>query len=63
MLIECLKERREYKDAAEQAQVMRDFANKNQNIMKTLRKALGDMRDAERYHENRTYVPRVMKEW
>lgn len=63
LLIKCLQERREYKDAAEQACVMCDFAEKNKNVMKTLREALGQMKKLENYHENRTYVPRVMKDW
>lgn len=56
--------RRYFKDRIEEYQPLIDFASDPQNkkIIDKLTQVLGEMRKQERYHNNRTYYPRILKE-
>lgn len=58
------KDRRYFKDRIEEYQPLIDFASDPQNkkIIDKLTQVLGEMRKQERYHNNRTYYPRILKE-
>lgn len=60
-LHKCRLSRRRYKDIFEETddivQFFKDPSNKR--TLEQLRQLLGKVRKVERYHENRTYIPRV----
>jgi hypothetical protein len=58
------KERRYYKDRIEELEPIIEFFNEPQNkkVLDKLTNILGDIRKAERYHKNRSYIPKVIKE-
>ena len=58
------KDRRYYKDRVEELEPIVQFFNEPQNkkVLDKFTDVLGKVRKAERYHEDRTYVPRVLKE-
>lgn len=57
------KDRRYYKDRIEELQPIIDFMAKpeNKKAIKNLEQVLGNIRKAEKYHESRTYIPKVLK--
>ena len=58
------KDRRYYKDRIEEFEPIVKFFEENQNkrVLDKLKQVLGECRKAERYHQNRTYIPKIMKE-
>lgn len=58
------KDRRYYKDRVEELEPIVQFLNEphNKKVLDKFTDVLGKVRKAERYHEGRTYVPRVLKE-
>ena len=58
------KDRRYYKDRVEELEPIVNFFSEPQNkkVLDKFTDVLGKVRKAERYHEDRTYVPRVLKE-
>jgi len=61
-LIDCLKQRRDFKDAAEELEPIRDFLGSNKKFVKQVKQLLGKVRKVEEYHAERSYRPRVLKE-
>lgn len=61
-LANCRKERRYYKDIVEETELLCDWAEEFQTALRQLQEVLGKMRKVEKYHENRTYSPRVKKD-
>lgn len=63
-LVKCRKERRRFKDIEEEASAIIAWTNskEGEKVLRELRHMLGDLRQVEKYHENRTYRPRVLKE-
>lgn len=59
----CRKNRRYYKDKAEELQPLMDFLGEpeNKKVIERIKKVLGETKKQERGHENRFYVPRVLK--
>lgn len=53
-------DRRGCKDAIEELEVVVSWIDKNKEAVNQLKQALGKMRKVEKYHENRSYHPRVM---
>ena len=66
-LTKCMQERREYKDEAQEWEILFNFSqdDANEKFIKNIKKMLGDLRKQENYHDNRSYMPRVMTmdEW
>lgn len=60
-LQENRRDRRYYKDILEELEPLVSFLSdaNNRKAMKALERALGDVRKAEKYHECRTYHPKV----
>lgn len=60
----CRKDRRYYKDKVTELQKLVDFLKEpeNKKVIEKLKKVLGEVKKEERAHENRFYVPRVLKE-
>ena len=58
------KDRRYFKDRIEEFEPIVKFFEENQNkrVLDKLKQVLGECRKAERYHQNRTYIPKIMKE-
>ena len=58
------KDRRYFKDRIEELEPLVKFFEESQNkkVLNNLKNVLGDIRKAERYHKNRTYIPKIMKE-
>lgn len=56
------KDRRACKDAIEELKVLDEYAAKNRAAVNNLKQTLGDMRGVEKYHEKRSYHPRVLRE-
>ena len=58
------KDRRYFKDRVEEYQPIIDFIADPQNkkFIDKLTQVLGEVRKQERYHQNRTYYPRILKE-
>lgn len=58
------KDRRYFKDRIEELEPIIEFFDEPQNkkVLDKLTNVLGDIRKAERYHKNRTYIPKIMKE-
>lgn len=59
-----LLERRLYKDIVEEYEPLIQFLDddKNTKTINTLRNVLGEVQKRERYHENRVYIPRAIKD-
>ena len=57
------KDRRYYKDRVEELQPIVEFLSnqKNKDMINKLQQVLGEVRRAENYHKNRTYIPKVLK--
>ena len=57
------KDRRYYKDIEEECTVLADWYNDEHNstIINHLKETLGKMRKIEKYHNYRTYHPRIIK--
>ena len=68
-LMKCRQERRYYKDIFEETEMIETFLSDPQNkkVYEKLKQLLGQMRKAEKYHENRTYTvkiePKDYEEW
>ena len=60
----CRKNRRYYKDKVQKLQPLIDFLAEegNKKVIEKIKRVLGEIRKQEREHENRFYVPRVLKE-
>lgn len=60
----CRKDRRYYKDKVEELQPLIDFLGEaeNKKVIERIKKVLGEVKKEERAHENRFYVPRVLKD-
>lgn len=58
------RDRRYYKDIVEECQPILNFMNDpvKKKIINQLSQVLGEVRKIEKYHEGRTYVPRIEKE-
>ena len=61
-LIDCLKQRRDYKDAVEELEPIRAFADGNQKFVEQTKQLLGKVRKVEEYHADRSYKTRVLRE-
>ena len=61
-LIDCLKQRRDYKDAVEELEPIRAFADGNKKFVEQTKQLLGKVRKVEEYHEDRRYNTRVFRE-
>ena len=61
-LIDCLKQRRDYKDAVEELEPIRTFADSNKKFVEQVKQLLGKVRKVEEYQAERSYKPRVLKE-
>ena len=63
-LHKCRNDRRRYKDLFEETDEIVQFFQQPQHkrTLEQLRPLLGRVRMAEKYHENRTYIPRIEKE-
>ena len=61
-LIDCLKQRRDYKDAVEELEPIRAFADGTKKFVEQTKQLLGKVRKVEEYHADRSYKPRVLKE-
>ena len=59
----CRKDRRYYKDRIEELEPLIQVFKESSNrvFLNSLSGALNKVRNAERYHKNRTYVPKVVK--
>ena len=59
----CRKDRRYYKDKVEELQPLIDFLEEpeNKKVIEKLKRVLGETKKREKGHENRFYVPRVLK--
>lgn len=62
---QCQKERRIYKDEAEELEPLATWMKNNQGTMSNITKLLGEVRKIETKHAERGYMPRVMtmEEW
>lgn len=60
-LAENRKERRRYKDIAEETYDLYCFAENNKKFINNLTQLLGQVRKVEKYHKDRHYVPKVIK--
>lgn len=56
------RSRRGYKDSVEELAPIIDFAEKNKKFLDLLKQCLGEVRKQEKYHSNRKYFPRIVKE-
>ena len=61
-LIDCLKQRRDYKDTVEELEPIKAFAEGNKRFVEQTKQLLGNVRKVEEYHADRSYKPRVLKE-
>lgn len=52
------KDRRYYKDMVEELEPIHKFNTEHSAAINALRKALGDVRKQEQYHQKRTYKPK-----
>lgn len=59
----CRKQRRIHKDKIEELQPLIDFLEESENkkAIERLKRVLGETKKQEKGHENRFYVPRVLK--
>lgn len=62
LLAKNRRDRRECKDAIEELNLLRAWALKNSGAVNQLKQVLGELRKVEKYHGNRHYNPRVLKE-
>ena len=62
MLSEVRRERRKYKDAMEELEPVIQFLDENKKTVNAMEQLLGAVRKQEKYHENRSYHPKVF-EW
>ncbi|MBQ8665358.1 MAG: hypothetical protein IJ526_00495 [Lachnospiraceae bacterium] len=62
-LAKCRKERRYYKDIEEETEAVTGWLSSahGEQVLNELKQMLGTIRKVEKYHENRTYKPRVLK--
>ena len=58
----CRRDRRYYKDRVQELEPMIKFIQENRKMTNVLKQVLGEVRKIERYHADRTYYPRVMRE-
>ena len=58
-LAKCRKDRRVYKDAMLELTPYHDFLQENKNIIHKLENVLGAIRNSEKEHQNRFYIPRT----
>ena len=60
----CLKDRRYYKDRVEELEpIVIFFADpQNKKVLDKLKQILGQVRKSETYHQDRHYIPRVLKD-
>ena len=56
------RDRRTCKDEIEELGILVEYAEKNKAAVNNLKQNLGEMRKKEKYHEKRSYRPRVLKE-
>ena len=56
------EDRRHYKDIKEETEIVVSYYEENKKAVERLKKTLGELRKIEKYHENRSYKPRVIKE-
>lgn len=56
------QDRRYYKDITEEYAPLVDWLSKNKGAINSLKQTLGEIRRIEKYHADRTYVPRVLKD-
>ena len=58
------KDRRYYKDRVEELKPIITFFEEPQNkkVLDKLQQVLGQVKKQERYHEYRTYIPKILKE-
>lgn len=56
------KDRRACKDEIEELGILVEYAEKNKAAINNLKQTLGEMRKTEKYHEKRSYRPRVLRE-
>lgn len=56
------RDRRVCKDAIEELNILVEYAEKNKTAVNNLKQTLGEMRGVEKYHEKRSYHPRVLRE-
>lgn len=59
------KERRRYKDIVQELEPIVEWANSDygQKAINMLKQSLGQVRKQENYHTDRTYYPRILKQW
>lgn len=62
LLAQNRRDRRDCKDAIEELDLLMTWALKNSGAVNQLKQVLGELRKVEKYHENRHYRPRVLKE-
>lgn len=64
-LIVCQRERRIFKDEVEELEPLMQWMADNKNMYNSITKLLGEVKKAEKKHESRGYMPRVMTqdEW
>lgn len=56
------RSRRGYRDMVEELEPIAEFAKNNKKFLDMLRQCLGEVRKQEKYHENRRYFPRIIKQ-
>ena len=64
-LQQCQKERRVYKDEAEELEPLKKWMEENKSMFNSITKLKGEVKKQEDKHATRGYVPRVMtnEEW
>lgn len=60
-LSDVRKERRKHKDALEELEPVIQFIDGNRKAIKAMEQMLGAVRKQEKYHENRSYHPKILK--
>ena len=55
------KDRRFFKDRVEEFEPVFNFIFENKKVIQELQRVLGEVRKQEKYHEHRTYFPKVLK--
>lgn len=55
------KDRRFFKDKVEELAPICNFVSENKKVFQNLTNVLGEVRKQEKYHEHRTYFPKVLK--
>lgn len=54
------RDRRAYKDAIEEIEVLVEWEARNRGAINELKQTLGKLRKVEKYHQNRSYRPKVL---